>query len=112
MLDRDSFNAILSNVAETAKEIFNDKLESVILFGSYARGDYDDQSDIDIMIIADVDAAQIRDYTAPVRELCGELLYEYGIVVSVCMQDSETYHRFIKALPFFANIEKEGIRVA
>ena len=48
---------------QAARESLGDKLDKVILYGSYARGDYDDESDIDIMVLADIP-----------REACG---YEY-----------------------------------
>ena len=112
MLDENSLQEILSRVSSTAKENFKDKLEGVILYGSYARGDFDSESDIDIMIIADIEADEISSVSSTIRKLCGELLYEYGIVVSVCIQDSRTYHRFVNTLPFFMNVAKEGVRVA
>jgi uncharacterized protein len=50
-----------------------EKLEKVILFGSYARGDYDEESDIDIMVIADIalgEANETRDkINAKTRDL-------------------------------------------
>ena len=54
MCSQSKLNQILNEVAAAAKDTFGDDLQSVILYGSYARGDYDDASDIDIMIIADV----------------------------------------------------------
>lgn len=112
MLNPDSLITILKSVSDTAKTLFGDNLESVMLFGSYARGDYDDESDVDIMIIADISPEDICSLSPSVRSLCGELLFEFGTVVSVCVQDSTTYHRYMNALPFFSNIAKEGIRVA
>ena len=34
-------------------ELLGDRLKKVILYGSYARGDYSENSDIDIMILTD-----------------------------------------------------------
>jgi len=41
-------NAVTQKVLHAAKETLGDKLDKVILFGSYARGDFDRDSDIDI----------------------------------------------------------------
>ena len=112
MLGENSLREIIDRVSSTAKETFENKLESVILYGSYARGDFDGQSDIDIMVIADIEPCELGGVSSPFRRLCGELLYEYDTVVSVCVQDSRTYHRFVDTLPFFMNIKKEGVRVA
>ena len=51
MCSQSKLNSILSKIAEVAKNTFGNTLQAVILYGSYARGDYDDASDIDIMII-------------------------------------------------------------
>ena len=52
MCTKRQLNEILERVVGGSKTLFGDNLDSVILFGSYARGDYDDESDIDIMIMA------------------------------------------------------------
>ena len=45
---------ISHKVIQAAKDTLGDKLEKVILYGSYARGDYDHESDIDFFILAHV----------------------------------------------------------
>lgn len=44
---------ILSLVLQQVKLIVGDDLSETILYGSYARGDYDAESDIDIALIID-----------------------------------------------------------
>ncbi len=43
----------LVHVKNSAKNIFSDSLKSIILFGSYARGDHTSESDIDILLVLD-----------------------------------------------------------
>jgi len=43
----------LNDLSKKLKEEFRDKIKEVILFGSYARGDFTDDSDIDIIVIVD-----------------------------------------------------------
>lgn len=50
--------SILSELSNLAKNSFGDKLTAVILYGSYARGDYDEYSDVDVMIIADINLSE------------------------------------------------------
>jgi len=38
-------------ISKKIKEKFGEKVANIILFGSYARGDYSEESDIDILII-------------------------------------------------------------
>ncbi len=42
---------MLIELKDTLKEFLGNRLERMILFGSRARGDYEDESDIDIAII-------------------------------------------------------------
>lgn len=53
---------IAHEVVEKIKPIFEDRLKKVILFGSYARGDYDGESDIDIMVMVDDDEINLKKY--------------------------------------------------
>ena len=45
MFTQSQLNEILQKISLKSKEIFGSSLDSVILFGSYARGDYDEESD-------------------------------------------------------------------
>ena len=62
-------------------EIYGDKLKAVYLYGSYARGDYRDGSDVDVMIV-------LRNYRSYGKEidrtgkLTSNLSLEYGISIS------------------------------
>ncbi len=112
MCAENQLKQVLDTVFENAKEIFGTALHSVILFGSYARGDYDDESDIDIMILADVPAEKILTYRDKIDKLCGYLLYEHGIVVSITEKDISTFYRYVDILPFYQNIQKEGVKIA
>ena len=45
MCDKSVLNEVTSRVCAAAKEVLGGKLEKVVLFGSYARGDYREWSD-------------------------------------------------------------------
>lgn len=56
----------LTDIAEKAallsKSVFGDKLDSALLYGSYARGEQTDESDIDIMVLANVPREELSSY--------------------------------------------------
>lgn len=112
MCTKNQLNEITQKIARESKNIFGSKLNSVILFGSYARGDYDEDSDIDILILVDLSSDELSGYRTHIDSLCGKLLLEYGIVVSAIEKDTETYHRYLTVLPFYKNIEKDGVKIA
>ena len=45
---------------ELLSEIYGNHLKTVILYGSYARGDYTEDSDIDIMVLLDLSDIDIK----------------------------------------------------
>ena len=49
-----TLNEILKKYVEDVHKIYGEKLRTVILYGSYARGDFITDSDIDIMILTDL----------------------------------------------------------
>ena len=107
----DDIDALTSNIVETVKSIFGNSLVSVILYGSYARGDFDDDSDIDIMAIIDLPADEISRHNAEIDKLASRLSLESNVCTTVCisLQDSATFNKYQSALPFFSNIVKEGV---
>ena len=49
-----AIQTLLSEYLSEIQKIYGIHLKSVILYGSYARGDYTADSDIDIMILVDL----------------------------------------------------------
>ena len=45
MCTKNQLDMMLKQIADYSKELFGDKFKNIILYGSYARGDYDEESD-------------------------------------------------------------------
>lgn len=103
---------IVTQVASQAKAVFADKLHAVILFGSYVRGDYDEESDIDIMILADIDDSDTNTYTRQLYDTLYEFELEHDCVLSLCVVPEDRFNRFKGILPFYRNVDREGVRIA
>ncbi len=112
MCTRNQLDIITSTVAGSAKRLLNKNLISVILYGSYARGDFDDESDIDIMIIADIPADECWNYNVQLINDLTDLELENGIVISTHIVQAETFNQFKNTLPFYRNVTREGIKIA
>ncbi|GBU22746.1 nucleotidyltransferase [Fibrobacteres bacterium R8-0-B4] len=100
---------ITEKVCAASKEVLGDKLEKVILFGSYARGDYDEESDIDIMIIADIPLEEANEIRMKIHAAAGDLLWDYGMLVYLSMDCSDIYHKYKDASGFYINVQKDGV---
>jgi len=112
MCSETALNEITTKVVQAAKESLGDKLDKVILYGSYARGDYDDESDIDIMVLADIPREETNKESRRIWSITGDLDLEYNVIVSVHVTDCETFYKFINDLPFYINVMKEGVSLS
>ena len=107
-----SMKTLLEQYTKILQKIYGKHLKSVILYGSYARGDYDDASDIDIMIIADVDREDLFRYKKPIIKATSELGLENDVVITATLKDKKTFEQYKNALPFYQSVLKEGVKVA
>ena len=107
-----SMKTLLEQYTKILQKIYGKHLKSVILYGSYARGDYDDASDIDIMIIADVDREDLFRYKKPIIKATSELGLENDVVITATLKDKKTFEQYKNALPFYQSVLREGVKVA
>lgn len=107
----DVLQALLNETAAGLRDIFGDKLDSVILYGSYARGDYDDESDVDVMAKLYLTAEEIRAFRPRVSELAFDIGLKYDILLSIKLQDKAMFDEYFDAMPFFRNVAKDGVLI-
>ncbi|ASJ14644.1 nucleotidyltransferase domain-containing protein [Thermococcus radiotolerans] len=65
----------LDEFLRRVEDQFGHSIENIVLFGSYARGDYDEESDIDVLIVGDVDFDELMNIVT-------DILLEYGELIS------------------------------
>ncbi|MGN1195465.1 MAG: nucleotidyltransferase domain-containing protein, partial [Acutalibacteraceae bacterium] len=88
MCSMDLLTDISEKIAKSAKEVLGENFDSAVLYGSYARGDFDDESDIDIMILANLPNTELVNYKKPLARLTSELGLKYDIVITVTLKDT------------------------
>jgi uncharacterized protein len=112
MNSKEKLENILSEVAISMKDMFGEKLKWIKLYGSYARGDYDNGSDIDIMVLVDMDKYELANYRDVISDIACEIgLMQNDVLLSIKLQDSSTFNKWNKDLPYFENVLKEGITI-
>lgn len=104
-----NLNIILSEFTDAIIKIFNDKLKAIILFGSFARNDYDNESDIDIMVLVDIDKIKIKDFRNEIVKLTARINMKYDVVLSPIIQNFLEYEIYKDSSGFFKNIQNEGV---
>ena len=98
---------IVNELISGLTEIFQDKISRIILFGSVARNEATEESDVDIAIII---TNEIDEETKDkFINLAAELDIRFNQVFSVVDIPEERMKKWGKILPFYKNIEEEGI---
>jgi predicted nucleotidyltransferase len=104
----DEIKPILEEVKRELTKIYGDGLRKIILYGSFARGDTTDGSDIDIIIL-------LEEMTEPITErekyfdAIWKLDLKYDTVISIIPFKEEEFIK--RRLPIILNARREGIPV-
>lgn len=101
-LTEDMRDRLVSSVCK----IYGDNLLSIILYGSVARNSATDDSDIDIAFIVTRDEAEMHD---KLLDVIVDLNLEYDQLISPSMIEIDIYNKWRKVLPYYKNIENEGV---
>ena len=86
-------------------------LRKIIVYGSYARGDYNENSDIDIMVLTSLSDDKIEPVEDMLYDMAFDILMDYGIQISVIVKNEEHFRYWLGALPFYDNVEREGVEL-
>ena len=97
---------LLIEFKEHLAALYGERLKGVYLFGSYARGEADEESDVDVLIVLD----QVKHYGQEVDhtgEISASLSLEYGKSISCVFVPEEKWHK--DQTLFFLNVREEAI---
>lgn len=100
---------IILEFSRQVKKILGNKLTKIILYGSYARGDYRENSDVDIMVLTTLTDDKIEEVETKIFDLAFDFLMEYSIDISVIIKNEEQFNYWLGALPFYDNVKREGV---
>lgn len=111
MCTTQELHAIVKSIVSSITDLVPSKVYKIILYGSYARGDFTEESDIDIMVILDCTKEETLSYPKAIIRLADDIGLEYDIMLSVMLRDKEYFYENQAILPFYQNIMKEGIEL-
>lgn len=106
-----SIYTLLEQYVTKLIEIYGSHIKSVILYGSYARGDYTEDSDIDIMILLDISDIEIKKYRHQLSGMTYDYNMDYDLDIKPIAKNEEHFKKWLSVYPFYANVEREGVNL-
>jgi predicted nucleotidyltransferase len=96
----------LEQLKDKVQEIYGPRFRRMILYGSYARGEAQEGSDVDILLV-------LKNVSDPLAErerlsdVLWQLALEHTIVLSVLPVDEHAFET--RQTPLFLNVKREGV---
>ena len=111
MCGKEQLQTVVHDVVSGMSDVLGNKLQSLLLYGSYARGDYNDDSDVDFLALVDAHKKELSQFRRPVSKVASRTGLKHDVMVSITLIDQRTFQQFNKALPFFTTVSREGVNV-
>ncbi|NLV27317.1 MAG: nucleotidyltransferase domain-containing protein [Methanomicrobiales archaeon] len=86
---------------------YPEKIVNIILYGSYARGEFHQESDIDILVLTTDDSWNIK---KGIMTIGFDMYPEFGIMISAKVMTEEQFSKIKKNL-FMQQVSQDGIAV-
>lgn len=110
MID-ERISIVTSEVVEQVLELLQDDVYKIYLYGSYARGDFNSESDVDIMIVLKCDKEKTRAYRKQISRLASRIGLKNDIEISLILRDKKSFEEGQQVLPFYRNVLTEGVTI-
>ena len=104
-------NGILKRMVAYYRAIYGEAIEDILLYGSYARGDYTEGSDVDIVAVVHGDRVDLQEKLKLLWDASAEVGLENDIVISPAVIPYDEYMKYKNTLPYYRNIAKEGRKI-
>ncbi|MBO5095242.1 MAG: nucleotidyltransferase domain-containing protein [Lachnospiraceae bacterium] len=101
--------SLLERYISEIRKIYGLHLRKVILYGSYARGDFRQDSDVDIMILLDLSDLDLKAYSQKLSYMTYDFNLDNDLDIKPIAKSEEHFKKWIANYPFYANIHKEGV---
>ena len=106
------YNIIVKRLADIYRDTYGDSLDRVLMYGSYARGEQNEFSDIDIVAIVRGERRELQEQLKTVWDISSDLELEYETIVSPTVIPFDEFELYRDDVPYYRNIANEGVAVS
>ena len=107
-LNSEIINRIKKEVIEKVQSLLEEDLVEIILYGSCARGDYLEDSDVDIALITKCGRIEVQKYNSSLADIATEFAMRYFAVVNFVCLPYDEFQEKKSWYTYFQNIATEG----
>jgi len=107
MKDMEEIEQILHRFKDEVRKVCGKKFIDLILFGSYARGDYSEDSDVDVLFIVKEELS--RSEKDKIAELLAHFSLEFDVLISCIDYPYKLFKEY--NTPFLLNVKEEGVKI-
>ncbi len=104
-----TISRLISEYVTEIQKIYGMHLKQVILYGSYARGDFTSDSDVDIMLLVDLPEDKLSGFSDALSELGFEYNIGYNVWFMPVVKNIDHFNYWCQVYPFYSNVVKEEI---
>ena len=104
-------NHIYEQMAECYRLVYGVDVIGIFLYGSYARGDYNGESDIDMIAIVKGNRIDLQQKLKRVWDASADIGLENDVVVSPSVIPYDEFEEYKDKLPYYMNLLKEGRKI-
>lgn len=112
MCTRRELDDILTRIVKIYYDVYGEHIVKVILYGSYSRGDFREDSDVDIVAIVDGDRENLQGKLKRVWNVSSNLELEYDTIISPTVIPYKEFMQYKNVLPYYKNIANEGVVIS
>ena len=100
---------LIEQYISEVKKIYGTHLRRIILYGSYARGDFHPDSDVDIMILLDLSDLELKEYSRQLSYMTYDFNLDNNLEIKPIAKSEEHFKMWVVNYPFYANVQNEGV---
>ena len=104
----DALSVVEETTVREVPALMKDDCEKIILYGSFARGDYTLDSDVDIAILTKSDRMAVRKFNPGIDEISSDIGIKTMMIVNYICLPLKEFEQKKSWYPFFMNIAHEG----
>ena len=109
MCDKTQLNKITSQIVEAYRDIYGQSIKNIVMYGSFARGDFDDESDIDFAAIVVGERQELQKKLEEVWDKASDIGLEHDAVVSPVVIPYEEFIEYKDKLPYYKILIRRGL---